>query len=898
MSTPLRVLLVEDNADDARLVVDTLTEGGFAVASVRVETEVGMRDALARQPWDVVLCDYRLPHFDARTALEVSQSGGLDLPFIIVSGTVGEEIAVEAMRAGAHDYVMKDRLARLPAAVARELREAAQRRRRRSVEEALRQSEERFRGLVETSTDWIWELNEHGIYVYVSPRVREALGFLPAEVVGKTPFDFMPPEEAQRVGALFGPILAERQPFHLLENVNRHKNGGLVVLETSGVPIFDPAGTWRGYRGIDRDITGRKQAEAALRESEEKFRLTTTTARDGIIMLDSEGRVVFWNDSATAILGYSRHEVMGRQLHDWLVPERYRTASRSGYAAFRHTGQGAAVGRTLELSALRKDGVEIPVELSISATRLKDQWHAFGIMRDITARKETERRLREQAEVLDKANEAIVVSDLADRITFWSRGAERLSGWTSAEMLGRPVADIFALGEVGADAAVHAAFATFADWRGEIHGRNRAGASLVFSTSITVLRGESGQPIGRLSISTDITEAKKLHEQFLRAQRLESLGMLAAGIAHDLNNVLAPIRMAVPLLRAIAAAPGDHRLLDTLEKSSSRGADLVQQILGFAHGIGGEPRIVQVKHLLRDVVQVMAETFPKSISLENRIPSDLWPVLGNPTQIHQVLLNLCVNARDAMPNGGRLRLLAENDTLDASRAAELAAAHPEAGVRAGDWLVLHVEDSGTGIPADVLPRIWEPFFTTKEPEKGTGLGLSTVRGIVESHRGFVTVETAPGQGAAFRVYLPATESSGSSRSTAPDLVAGRGHGEPILLVDDEEPIRETAAALLKRAGYHVTIAADGAEAALIFSASPAEFALVITDLDMPRLDGASLARVIRSMRPEIKILAMSGLVSRRVTDQAADFSDAFLAKPFSNDVFLRAIQQLLAPVVA
>src|SRR5580658_5331902 len=258
-------------------------------------------------------------------------------------------------------------------------------------------------------------------------------------------------------------------------------------------------------------------------------------------------------------------------------------------------------------------------------------------------------------------------------------------------------------------------------------------------------------PQARMADGPDGAARKRLDQQYQRTQRLESIGMLASGIAHDLNNVLAPIILAAPVLREHATNPEDLRIITSLEKSAERGVELVRQILSFAHGAGSVQQIVQIKHLLQEALTVAGETFPKNIRVEDNFPGNLWPIMADPTQIHQVLLNLCVNARDAMQDGGTLWLSAENCLLDEVTARKIGGARP------GAWVVLHVEDSGTGIPAEALSQIWEPFFTTKGEGKGTGLGLSTVRSIVENHNGFISLKTQPGRGTIFRVYLPAAE---------------------------------------------------------------------------------------------------------------------------------------------
>jgi PAS domain S-box-containing protein len=396
----------------------------------------------------------------------------------------------------------------------------------------------------------------------------------------------------------------------------------------------------------------------------------------------------------------------------------------------------------------------------------------------------------------------------------------------------------------------------------------------------------------RLELVVDITEKKVLQQQFLRAQRLESLGMLASGIAHDFNNVLAPIVFAGPLLRDSVSDPRDQKILDTLERSAERGVGLVRQILSFAHGATGEPQLIQVKHLARDVISMVTDTFPKSIEIEHHIPGDVWTIEGNPTQIHQVLINLCLNARDAMPGGGKLTVTAYNRRLGQAEAEKIPGGRP------GDWLVLEVRDNGSGIPPLVLARIWEPFFTTKAASKGTGLGLATVRGIVANHRGFIELETEVGTGTVFRIFLPAAESQPEAPDGADPAVLPRGNGELIIVVEDEQAFRDMIADILGANGYRVLSFSDGLEALRVFTTRSSEASLVITDVDMPNLNGAELARLVCLLRPDILVIAMSGLSGEGEAGQGVELArkrtHAFLRKPFKAELLLATVSRLFA----
>jgi two-component system, cell cycle sensor histidine kinase and response regulator CckA len=428
-------------------------------------------------------------------------------------------------------------------------------------------------------------------------------------------------------------------------------------------------------------------------------------------------------------------------------------------------------------------------------------------------------------------------------------------------------------------------------WVGELALRGPEGQSIPVSGVLLAHRRSDGSIEYISSMLRDLTAQKILEEKFLRAQRLESIGMLATGIAHDLNNVLAPVLLGVTMLRERGLDEDVMKVLGSLERSAERGAALVRQILGFAHGIGGEQRVFEIRHLLRDVAGVARETFPRNIRVEQEVERHLWPILANPTQVHQVLLNLVVNARDAMPDGGTLSLRAENRVVDEAVAAGIPGSRP------GSFLVVHVSDTGTGIAPDVLARMWEPFFTTKEAGKGTGLGLPTVRGIVEDHGGFIHIETTPGRGTAFNIYFPAAEDAAELDEPTDPVAVPRGNNELILLVDDEAHVRDLATSILTHHGYRVLAARDGVEAVAQFAPRSDEIRVIVTDLQMPNLDGAALAAVIRRLNPQAKLIAASGMsgVTAAQGHPLARMADAFLPKPFRADALLGSVHRLLHP---
>jgi len=416
------------------------------------------------------------------------------------------------------------------------------------------------------------------------------------------------------------------------------------------------------------------------------------------------------------------------------------------------------------------------------------------------------------------------------------------------------------------------------------------GGGLIWAHVVTsLLWDREGKPKYFITVVADITERKKLEAQFLRAQRVESVGTLASGIAHDLNNVLAPILMSIDLLRSTVAGEEADSLLRTLQASAQRGADLVRQVLSFAAGVEGRRVLLNPSHLLRELQGIIRDTFPKSISLEMAIKRDLWPVMGDPTQLHQVFLNLCVNARDAMPEGGVLRVHAENAMLDETYCSMHLAARP------GAYVIVDVIDCGSGIPPGIRDKIFDPFFTTKEIGKGTGLGLSTTLAIVKSHGGFIDLYSEMGNGSKFRVCLPAV----AGGPPEVDLAAAaarppRGNGEVVLVVDDEEAIREVAKRMLEGFGYSVLLAPNGAEAMSIYARQRDEIKAVVTDMALPIMDGASLIAALKSLNPALGIIASSGLPANGGIAEAAGIpASNFVPKPYTADVLLAALAKLL-----
>lgn len=501
-------------------------------------------------------------------------------------------------------------------------------------------------------------------------------------------------------------------------------------------------------------------------------------------------------------------------------------------------------------------------------------------------RKQSDEKIREQAALLDKSQDAIILETLNGMITFWNEGATRVLGWTFSEVVGKAFDDIYGGKITPETKEANQIVRKEGEWAGELTSMNRGGQEIVLDCRWKLVTDIEGRPKSIMKVCTDVTESKKLELQFMRAQRLESIGTLAGGIAHDLNNVLSPIMMSVRALKRRLSDEQSEKILQAIESSAKRGADMVRQVLMFGRGAKGERVILQPRHVIREIMNIANETFPKSIKVEHSMPKDLWTVLGDATQLHQVILNLCVNARDAMPDGGTLTLAAENVLLNEDYAKVNIDAKP------GKYVIITVSDTGQGIPQGILEKIFEPFFTTKEIGKGTGLGLSTALALVKAHSGFINVYSEVNRGTSFKIYLPATELAEAAVPVETDLDHYVGHGELILVVDDESSIREIARATLEAYGYQVVVAGDGAEAIAVFVKNMENVRTIIIDNMMPVLDGKSAIAALRRMETDVRIIATSGLQDE-LGGSMSNQIDAFINKPFTGEKLLKTVYEVM-----
>lgn len=1061
MSGPLRVLLVEDSEDDAQLVLRALQTGGYQTAHTLVDTPEAMGSALAAGSWDLVISDYSLPKFSGPAALKLLVDSGLDLPFVVVSGTIGEDTAVEMMKAGAVDYLLKDRLTRLPAAVAHALAFAEKQRRLRQTEAALRESEELFRTAMHSSPIGVALVAPDGHWLRVNPALCRLVGYHEEELLASDFQTITHPDDLTNDLNFVRQMLRREIASYQMEKRYLHKNGTIIWVLLSVSLEWNRDGTPRHFISQILDITERKQAELALTLAHRRTFVLAQLGRElaeaatartaALSILEAARQLIGWDcgwlqlwNEEKQVFEYSvNFDVIDGERHE--VPSNPAALRNPGPATRRAMREGAY----LHLRADETDGIEgenffgtprrslsrlfvsirrdrrllgvlsiqsyqrnayDPAALNLLQT-LAD--HCAGALARIQVRAALDATEARYQRVVENISDALMVDDAAGRVVYANRRFLELFGLTQDDLPGLQIEDYVApehraklrerhnrrmAGEevpdrfeyegmgrngvrrwlevhvtkivengviVGTQSAIrditerklaenalrrseanlHTAQAianvgsseynpATGEWfwspqlfrmfhldpakgvpsrdqilslvhpdyreallrlydldhptagRGEFRFQLPDGSTVWAVLTNEPVYDQAGRLVSVIGTSLDITERKLAEERLLRAQRLENIGMLAAGIAHDFNNALAPLVMGCTLLRP-SVPPVAGRTLDTMEKSAKHSVTLVNQLLSFARGSDSELQLIQVRHVLRELVELAEMTFPKMIRVESHLPADLWPMEANPTQIHQIFLNLCVNARDAMPQGGTLSLRAANHTLDAVAAAGIA------GGRAGRFIAIEVADTGTGIPPEVLARMWEPFFTTKGEGKGTGLGLSTVRGILHNYGGFATVKTRTGHGTVFTVYLPTAERAmGPAAAGQATTTCARGRDNLVLVVDDDEAVRELTAQILIDHGYRVLTACDGTDAIANFAPRASEVRLLLTDLQMPVLGGPALVAALRRLAPGLPVVAMSGADSG-TSDGHKEFAAAFLAKPFQAETLLTIVRQTL-----
>jgi PAS domain S-box-containing protein len=750
----LNILMLEDIPIDAEMIERELQNANIMYNARRVGSKKKFLKELEIFSPDLVLADYSLPQFSGLEALKIVREKKQRIPFILVTGMKNEEIAVECLKEGADDYILKSSLRRLPGAIQNALEKQRAEQENERLEEELRRSQKQMLTIFESITDAFFSVNKSWYVMYLNPRSDT-----------------------------------------FLAKVNKRRE----------------------------DLWGKN-----------------------------------WWDEFPAPSDSVAYKTLHRAMaaHEFAEFEEYN----------------AALGSWLQVRAYpAEDGLAI-------------------YMQDISERKIAEEKIREQANLLDIAQDAIIVHDLNDNIVYWNNSAERIYGWKQEEAISKNASQLLNA-ELDTIARALQDVKMKGSWFGELHQVTKLQKSVIVESKWSIVLDEQGKQKSILTINTDVTDKKNIEQQFLRAQRLESVGTLASGILHDLNNVLTPIILAVPFIREKLTDESSQDILRTLESSAKRGEGVVRQLMSFVRGVKGDRVVLHLKLLVWELLHFIAETFPPIIKVVKHCPKGIWYVVGDSTQLYQVMMNLSINARDAMPNGGTLTIDLQNIILSEQEARLHFGATP------GMYVILSVKDTGSGISTEIINRIFDPFFTTKEPGRGTGLGLSSALSIVKSHGGFIDVHSELGKGTEFKVFLPAKEEE-AKVEVVQDSSVPMGHGETILIVDDEKTMQDLLRPTLEKKNFKVLSAFNGNEAITVFKENKDTIDIVLLDMLMPKLSGLSTIPELRHINPQIKIIGMTGSVLENLSSEMNAITQElpFLQKPFSSDDVATMVNEVLSEV--
>jgi two-component system, cell cycle sensor histidine kinase and response regulator CckA len=626
----------------------------------------------------------------------------------------------------------------------------------------------------------------------------------------------------------------------------------------------------------------------ALELERQRYQELFDFAPDGYLVTDVQGVIQQANRAATEMLNLDQNLMVGKPLIVF-VDKVDQTVFHTQLDEMIQRGQSLI---NWELNLKPRDKPPFPVSFSVSTIYYVSNGQLGGfrwLLRDLSQRRQNEQKICEQADLLNVATDAILVCNLEKQILFWNQSAEQLYGWGVAEALGQNMTKLLYQDAVPEhEARQNELLASEGKWQGELEQVTQSNQNIIVESHWTLVRDEEGKPKSIFIVNTDITEKKQSELQLLQRQRVESLGTLSRGIAHDLNNILTPILGISQLLPLKLSSVDEQtrRLMNMLETSTKRAIDLIKQVQLFAGGIDEEKTILHAGALISDIEELAEKIFPKSIVFHSDIATGLWCVEGSSVQLNQVLMNLCINARDAMPHGGTLTLSAKNLVIDKDNIQMHSEAH------LGSYVVITVLDTGCGIPTNTMGQIFELFFTTKQDNEGSGLGLSIVAGIVKSHHGFVTVSSRVDRGSQFQVYLPALKTIATSVEEA--LRLPRGNAEFILVVDDEVTILETTKLLLENFGYQVLTAQNGIVALSLYRQYQNKISAILLDIMMPSMDGEVAILGLKHINAQVKIIANSGLPLNHPSTLEADLNiNALLPKPYSIEMLLKILREVI-----
>jgi len=904
MKPVLRVIIIEDSPDDALLMLRELEHAGYAAQAQRVQTAEELRDALAHGTWDLVLADYSLPHFTAAEGLAMLWKTGLDVPFIVVSGSIGEEMAVQLMRDGAADYVMKDHLALLGPAVQRELHDADERKRKRDVEQALAESEKRYRLLIENQTDLIVKTDPEGRFLYASPAYCALFGKSLPELMGSSYQPLVHPDDLPSVEHAVADL---SHPPHACRYEERAMTvDGWKWIEWTARAELDSHGNVVALLGSGRDITDRKKAEEALRESELRYHTFIDVTSDLVFLKDEFFRYIVSNRANNAYLGRSETNVIGSTDVD-LMPNDAATACRASDQKALAEGRDVASEETVGSRIYQT--IKFPVPFSDGRIGVG------GYVRDITERKKAEGSVQSLLKKLQEEKDrlSLVLGNMTDEVWFADTtghftlenpaackafalenpGAIDIQSFAETlEVLRpdgspRPVDEAPPLRALAGETIVSQEEIIRLPLSGELRDRQ---------VSASPVRDPEGHVIGCVSVVRDITDRKKaeaekeaLQAQLYQSQKLEAIGQLAGGVAHDFNNLLTGILGNVAIMRSdLPASDPLVANLAAVETAARQAADLAKGLLTFSRRAVVAAAPLDMGEAVDTSLGILKQSLPATMSIVRDVEPGIWSVLADRSQITQVLLNLAVNARDAMQGNGALIIRLRNEEVGEAYVLDHSFA------RMGEFVRLSVADTGPGMPDEIREHLFEPFRTTKPAGSGTGLGLSIVYGAVKQAGGWVTADSPASGGAVFDIFLPRCEGKPSAQTTPADIAVNTCSGT-VLVVEDEEMVRAVAQALLKRSGCTALTAGDGASALRTLQEHQGRVDLILLDMTMPGMTTQEIIPALRALSPAVPILLTSGYTSneevRRMLDDGT--VQGFLGKPYQVRELVDEISRLM-----
>ncbi len=888
MSDMTRVLIVEDVPTDVEIVEREVRLSFSSCEFLVVEKQDPFLDALRSFQPDIILSDFKLPTFDGLTALKLAQEYAPETPFIILTGSMNEDTAVECMRTGAWDYVIKEHLKRLGPAMRGAFEQKALRAEKRKAREALKESERRYRLLADNTLDVIWQMDLDLRFTYVNPAIARLAGYTVDEWIGTRLRDHCDDENFMKLTQVISEEIVKGPEGSgtVFEAVMLNKDREPIHLEIRGGVLFSEDGKPTAFQGIARDVTERKRMEEELRAHRKQLQTIFETSPAGIFLVNPEGIITFANKKMGALFSVPCEDFPGTPYVELVHPAQRST----GYGKMKALMCGEIDHVSLERRYQALDGREFVGHLSGRRIFKEDDTleGLVGIITDITDRKRAEEALKDSEERFRH-----LAGVTFEGIGFHDKGILleaneqffAMLGYEPDELIGSDVIEKTVSPEYMEIVRGHVASRSAEPY--EIVALRKDGGRLPLEVRVKLLR--IGEKEIRAVALRDLSERKEMERQLLEAQKMEAVGTLAGGIAHDFNNILHIISGHAELLQMELAVKG-MRLpeTDAIREAALRGADLVKQILTFSRRVSTKFQLTNLNEVVEVTDRLLYRTIPKMIDIELKLEETLKPIRADSTQVEQLLINLALNARDAMPEGGSLVIETRNVNIYEKQS------RSQGELKAGQYVLLRVSDSGHGMNDDVIQRIFEPFFTTKGLADGTGLGLSAVFGIVKMHGGHITCRSEVGQGTIFDIHFPVAEPAETTTDEAREVDTPAGGTETILVVDDESLIADLAKQMLEQVGYSVITAGSGEEALDIYFQQKSDIALVILDLIMPGIGGKQCLEELLKIDPQVKALIASGFDGRgdlkRFLDREAK---GIVAKPFEMRELLRSVRHVL-----